>query len=180
MRVHEEAVNMGSLPCKFCGMKTKNLRNLRRHIEAIHIGIRYPCDQCDHKATQMSSLKLHVKRMHKRILICKHCNLKLSSKTELRNHIIAQHSAGDIYPCNQCDYLATKREHLKQHMESVHEKIRNTCKFCHIEFYDKSVLNRHIKSVHIGIRYQCDQCDFEATQKSNLKKHVERMHACNL
>ena len=49
------------------------------------------------------------------------------------------------YPCDQCDYVATRSDHIKRHKENKHE----------------------------GVQYPCDQCDYTATQSGNLKKHIE-------
>ena len=38
--------------------------HLKKHIESIHEGVRFPCDQCDYKATQKTNLKKHRKGKH--------------------------------------------------------------------------------------------------------------------
>ena len=46
------------------------------------------------------------------------------------------------YPCDRCEYAATRAADLKKHKESKHE----------------------------GIRYTCDQCDYAASNAGNLKR----------
>ena len=53
------------------------------------------------------------------------------------------------YPCDQCDYKATK----------------------------KGTLSTHMKSIHKGIKYPCDQCDYKATTKCNLLRHFNSVHS---
>ena len=53
-----------------------------------------------------------------------------------------------IYRCDQCEYKATQKGNLKQHIESIHE----------------------------NITYPCDQCEYKSTWKGNLKKHIESIH----
>ena len=54
----------------------------------------------------------------------------------------------DLFPCEQCNYKASRVDHLKRHTFSVHE----------------------------NGRMQCNQCDFSATRADNLKRHINRIH----
>jgi hypothetical protein len=58
------------------------------------------------------------------------------------------------YPCDQCDYAATRRGDLKQHKESQY-KIHVTKLTCTIP----KELKIHRESKHEDIWYSCDQCD---------------------
>ena len=49
----------------------------------------------------------------------------------------------------ECDYAASQKSHLKQHMESVHENIKNhACSECDFVAYSRQVLYKHIESIH--------------------------------
>merc|ERR1711974_280031 len=48
------------------------------------------------------------------------------------------------YPCDHCDYQATRKSQLQEHIQSKHE----------------------------GINYPCDHCDYQATRKSQLQEHI--------
>ena len=39
--------------------------HLKKHIESIHEGVRYPCDQCDYRATEKGNLKRHEMFKHR-------------------------------------------------------------------------------------------------------------------
>ena len=54
----------------------------------------------------------------------------------------------DMFPCEQCDYKASRADHLKRHKFSIHE----------------------------NGRLQCNQCEFSATRADNLKRHIKRIH----
>ena len=55
---------------------------------------------------------------------------------------------GVKFPCDQCDYRATK----------------------------KCNLLTHINSIHRGFQLLCGQCDYKATQKGHLLTHVKSTH----
>ena len=53
------------------------------------------------------------------------------------------------FECGECDYKASNKHHLWQHVRAIHDKARD---------------------------FPCDQCDYKAAQKSNLKRHVKNVH----
>ena len=55
---------------------------------------------------------------------------------------------GVRYPCNKCEYSATKRNHLTEHIKNKHE----------------------------GVRYPCDKCEYAATRATNLRIHIKSKH----
>ena len=50
--------------CSQCNYQTRNKSHLRRHINSIHEGQKYPCDQCNYQASQDSNLKRHKRSAH--------------------------------------------------------------------------------------------------------------------
>ena len=74
-------------------------------------------------------------------------NVDPSDHSSLKKSKVSKQK-GTSYPCDLCDYVATKLWDLKKHKESKHE----------------------------GIRYLCDKCDYLGTSSSALKKHMEMMH----
>ena len=75
------------------------------------------------------------------------------------------------YPCDQCEYAATRYSDLMTHKISKHEGIpvtylltyRYPCDQCGFVANQLSDLKKHIESNHEGIRYPCDQCEYAAT-----------------
>ena len=82
------------------------------------------------------------------------CNYKATEKGSLRQHIKSIHE-GKQYPCVKCDYKATERGSLRQHIKSIHEGERYPCKKCDYKATQKGSLRQHIKSIHEGERYPC-------------------------
>jgi hypothetical protein len=54
----------------------------------------------------------------------------------------------DQFTCDQCDYKASRADHLRRHMFTVHE----------------------------NGRIQCNRCEFSATRADNLKRRIRRIH----
>ena len=49
---YEEALKETSLfNCEECYYVGMNAKNLRRHVESKHLGVRYPCERCEYVAT---------------------------------------------------------------------------------------------------------------------------------
>eukprot|EP00092_Neocalanus_flemingeri_P083225 GFUD01104424.1.p1 GENE.GFUD01104424.1~~GFUD01104424.1.p1 ORF type:complete len:275 (-),score=30.23 GFUD01104424.1:32-856(-) len=55
-------------PCEKCEYRSRTKGDLKKHVLAIHEGVRYPCDQCNYRATQSGHLKLHKKTQHSKSL----------------------------------------------------------------------------------------------------------------
>ena len=73
--------------------------------------------------------------------------------------------------CDLCNYLASKKSHLKQPKVSINFGIKGLVKHhCVYAARDRSNLKRNIESKHEGIMYPCDQCSnhdgkFEEAQR---------------
>ena len=73
-----------------------------------------------------------------------------------------QNDDKEKFPCDQCDYKATEKGHLRSHMKSIHEGVKYPCGQCDYKATEKCSLLIHIKSKHEGIKFPCDQCDYKA------------------
>jgi hypothetical protein len=75
--------------------------------------------------------------------------------------------------CNQCDFRSSTNGGLKQHIKSVHDKIKDIiCDQCDAKFFRKSHLKQHIKRIHDKIKdHLCGQCDYRCSTKSDLDRH---------
>jgi len=56
--------NSEALQCSKCNYQTRKRQHLRRHIDSIHEGKKYPCDQCNYKASIGTNLKRHKRTAH--------------------------------------------------------------------------------------------------------------------
>ena len=93
-------------------------------------------------------------------------------KCSLLAHNKSKH-VGVKYPCDQCDYKATRKHSLLTHIKSIHKGVKYPCDQCDYKATYKNHLLKHIKSRHEGVKYNCDQCDYKATFKHNLLSHFK-------
>ena len=109
--------------------------------------------------------------------VCKPCQKSFKSKQGLRNHTQSIHQ-GIKYACDECDYKATKQNHLNVHIQAKHkhEGTKFACNQCDYRTAHKPTLRNHILKIHEGIRYACNQCDHLATEKVLLSYHIKSKH----
>ena len=98
--------------------------------------------------------------------MCEHCEKVIKWKTNYRRHLKTctfKMNNGEKrnidgnpklikietkFPCDLCDFQATKKGHLIKHKNAIHE----------------------------GERYICDLCDYQAVDKRSLRKHQLSLH----
>ena len=77
-----------------------------------------------------------------------------------------------IHQCEVCAKIFTQGNRLNRHMK-IHEKEKNICEQCFLEFESKTELKNHMTYIH-GIRiFSCDfpGCDLFFKRAFNLKQH---------
>ena len=76
--------------------------------------------------------------------------------------------------CDQCDYQASTRSSLNDHI--IHEEIKYFCDQCNYKSKKKTKLLTHIKTKHEGIKYPCKQCDKQFHNQFNLGNNIKNIH----
>ena len=82
----------------------------------------------------------------------------------------------ELYYCDQCDYSATRKDKLKQHVDAKHIGLRYPCDMCPYEATRSDKLKAHKEAKHFGLRYPCDYCAYTATRPDMLRKHCKAKH----
>ena len=80
------------------------------------------------------------------------------------------------FPCEKCEYVASKKVNLVQHTKRLHSGLSFTCSHCHEEFGNEIKLNKHILKEHDVEKLQCQHCDFEALKPRSLEAHKAMKH----
>lgn len=131
-------ISKGSRPeliCKICFQTFAAPRNLRHHIEGVHMKIRgFSCDLCSksftRKATLQKHMVIHIGHSHRQVQ-CQICNKFLTSRDILRRHINDVHAKVKNFSCDLCPYKCfekTKmRRHKANHPSKPYRKYRSRC-----------------------------------------------------
>ena len=80
------------------------------------------------------------------------------------------------HPCNQCDYTATFRSNLYQHIKSRHEGKLIPCNQCNYKATHKDDLLTHINSRHEDVEFPCDKCNYKASRREYVLRHIKLSH----
>ena len=142
--------------------------------------------------------------------ICDKCDASYHVRKSLLNHKRLKHGDAKQFACQHCVYSTSKKDHLEQHVRSLHQGIREICETCGRNFSAKSKLNRHVRQFHPelvqGIKWKaadplpqpakrlgndapkeltCGVCHAKFKELKNLNKHLKMQHAekglkCNI
>ena len=55
-----------------------------------------------------------------------------------------------------------------RHIKSIHKGVKFPCDQCDYKATRTGPLLEHIKSIHEGVKFPCDQCDYKATLKESF------------
>ncbi|XP_008579361.1 PREDICTED: zinc finger protein ZFAT, partial [Galeopterus variegatus] len=105
--------------CEYCNKVFKFKHSLQAHLR-IHTNEKpYKCPQCSYASAIKANLNVH-----------------------LRKH------TGEKFACDYCSFTCLSKGHLKVHIERVHKKIKQHCRFCKKKYSDVKNLIRHIREAH--------------------------------
>ena len=126
LRYHIKTVHesMRAHLCGECGYASALQKDMKRHIDGVHKKIKnYVCGECGYAASQKGNLKQHVQVRHEGIRnhICGVCGHATAEKGKLRIHIKRKHEKMK-HNCEECGYTNSRKEDLKKHKQSAHNK----------------------------------------------------------
>ncbi|XP_049621521.1 zinc finger protein ZFAT isoform X1 [Suncus etruscus] len=105
--------------CEYCNKVFKFKHSLQAHLR-IHTNEKpYKCSQCSYASAIKANLNVH-----------------------LRKH------TGEKFCCDYCSFTCLSKGHLKVHIERVHKKIKQHCRFCKKKYSDVKNLIKHIRDAH--------------------------------
>ena len=134
------------------------------------------CDQC-RESSKISTAK-HKEKNKNRKFKCTQCDVELSTKTSLQNHVKGVHNKIKDFACETCGAKFTLVMNLRRHNKAIHLKIKNfSCEKCNYICDTQSTLSRHINIVHLKLKnHECKLCKYICSNISDLNRHVESVH----
>ena len=107
--------------------------------------------------------------------VCKFCGKQFTKDDPMEHHIAFMHEEEELTcPHWHCDYRASRKNCLRLHIDSKHNKGKYPCDHCEYKANTKRVLQRHIEAVHENKMYPCDKCHYKATNKYSLQRHINK------
>ena len=177
LKLHHKRKHEGQKhSCNQCDQKFSVFRNLTLHIRFEHDGVRYNCNQCGKQFNFRKNLSKHIDLKHDGKRQCNYCQEQFLRLDSVRRHIQVQH-VGVRFGCDQCDYKATDKRRLRDHIHIKHEGVKKyQCNQCQKQFMRPTSVRRHIKLDHEGLRFNCNQCDYMGGDKRRLRDHINAKH----
>jgi len=138
----------GKPECDICGKTFWDSHKVRKHKNAVHLGIKpFKCNVCGKAFADNDLLKGHKQT----------------------------HQKDKRHKCNECGKSFVARIRLQSHIDIVHKDlIPFQCQECGRAYSTKYDLNRHVNVVHKGVKvYECEECGERFGTKWEINKHVK-------
>ena len=170
--------------CNVCGKFYSNTYNLKNHINASHLGIKFECGECGYKTSQKKSLDRHILAIHRgHKFVCAVCQQEFSWETDLRRHVISKHTDSK-FKCDICEDEYSERRTLSNHKRIHHSSqpyvFKCHVKDCKFESTEKVILDTHKRNYHEFLLHKCQHCNYSSLKKTEVSRHNLRKHGAPL
>lgn len=109
-----------------------------------------------------------------KIFTCEYCNKVFKFKHSLQAHLRI-HTNEKPFKCLQCDYASAIKANLSVHMRK-HTGEKFSCEYCSFNCLSKGHLKVHVERVHKKVKQHCRFCKKKYSDVKNLLKHIRESH----
>ena len=168
-KFHKQDVLKRQQHCSICDRIFTDKHALYSHNRKFHCN--YLCKWCEESFSLLKSLKNHISTKHKDNtdqkvpkVQCHKCK-KMIRKCNIEKHILKCQ-----IKCNPCGIKFSHKFEYACHQKEVHPPLEIKCQICGKSYYNASI-KQHIKSVHEKIKdFQCPKCG-KAMSRNEVQRH---------
>ena len=145
----------------------------------------YDCSTCDFKTEQENEIDNHIQQVHTGNIQCnpkiekvvEELKVKLEMGTTANQSGLehskykenfSENTPSKLYPCDECDYKATRTDHLRRHKIRLHTRLSDT------RAPDKVFSG--MNTPQHTTTYDCSKCDFKTEKEKYLDNHIQQVH----
>ena len=172
--------------CTFCQSEEQSYKFLKKHVEDIHLGLRYLCSLCSFNSQDREESRVHMAETHREMNFdhlkfeCGICRFQ-GEIQEHSDHVIMVHP-------EYCDFLFDDVDDEVTVMEEKYAPItgemkvekddgdRWPCTICGFRAADKHTLRVHVEMNHLQMRFSCTICAFNTKELYIVRGHVVKVH----
>lgn len=176
--------------CEKCSKIFRKGALMRKHLKhckgprpVVHVpppvnGV-YTCERCPKTFAALNLLNKHMRSSHVTFK-CEICEVKSNTKTELFNHVVAEHSDHPDLRCAQtgCDKILRCKSDLDRHQRDHRSSTQlHYCRFCAEIVTAKVKLKMHLKAQHAKeAKHLCAVCLKVLENYDDLRSHIVDQH----
>lgn len=173
LKMHIERIHLKKKytnQCPICGLFFENLSKFSRHKMNVHQTSEAKCGICGKVQKNFEALRRHKHIYHAERIACSACG-ELIPPRYMKDHIRKKHQP---MVCTYCGKEFRGKSFLQQHLQYVHEKTGETCMICQSIFANKIKLKLHMARQHPTVMYHCpaSNCNYTSARKPYVKLHI--------
>ena len=157
--------------CPFCYLQSKNLDELKKHIENVHSINEGKPNKQDSIKQKNSEVCSNCASKHANKYLCEECGNYFVNNATLGSHIQSKHnkpSYTEPFPCEGCGLVLASFNLLQEHVNTHHSPVQHNCKYCDFRGGDEELFDSHLVESHA-----------EVVILHSMAKQVEELHSLN-